>query len=153
LSIGAGTLFDRDRSSQLDSANIENHSTNSVIDVESFTTVLHWLGLINDNSSTNPFLTRSFGTLSQGQQKLLLIASAIAQKPSLLILDEPCQGLDLWNRAKVLHLLHSMCCVTDMSLIYITHHEEELIPSIEHRIRLEDGKVVYCGAFDSSAIK
>ncbi|KAL3780010.1 hypothetical protein HJC23_000300 [Cyclotella cryptica] len=146
LSIGAGTLFDRDRSSKLGSSNLKSHFVDNLIDVESFSTVLHWLGLIRDNSSTDPFLTRTFGTLSQGQQKLLLIASAIAQRPSLLILDEPCQGLDLWNRARVLYLLHSMCRMTDMSLIYITHHEEELIPSIDCRIRLEGGKVFYCGS-------
>ena len=111
-------------------------------------TAAGWLGLLKDSSlqsNNHPFLSRSFSTLSQGEQKLLLIASAIAQRPSLLVLDEPCQGLDLWNRGHVLGLVERICLATDMSLVYVTHHNEELIPSIKQRLSLEDGKVAYCG--------
>ena len=139
LSLGASTLFDHDR------RGAEDFSLHhSLIDIEASTTALQWLGLISTTDSQS-FLTRKFSTLSQGQQKLLLISSAIAQRPSLLILDEPCQGLDLWNRARVLNLIEDMCQFTDAGLVYITHHDQELITSIKKRIRLEDGRVVYCG--------
>jgi len=129
--------------------------SSSLVDINMAVTAAGWLGLFdhvqhnNDVTITTnnhpPFLSRQFSTLSQGQQKILLVASAIAQRPSLLVLDEPCQGLDLWNRGHLLGLVERICCTTDMSLLYVTHHVEELIPSIGHRLCLEDGEVTYCG--------
>jgi len=114
------------------------------------TTVLKWIGLLDytqkEDVAKHPFLSRPFSTLSQGEQKSVLIASAVAQRPDILILDEPCQSLDIWNRGRILALIEKLCRVTDMSLLYITHHEEELIPSITNRLSLDDGKVIYCGS-------
>jgi len=127
------------------------------VDMDLAITAATWLGLLDQSTSAStststnidpnkhPFLKRTFDTLSQGQQKLLLIASAIARRPSLLVLDEPCQGLDLWNRGHVLGLVERICRVTDMSLVYVTHHNEELIPAITKRLSLEDGRSVHCG--------
>ncbi|KAL7461127.1 hypothetical protein ACHAXS_001566 [Conticribra weissflogii] len=127
------------------------------VDTDTAIAAATWLGLLDHSTSTStstssgidrnkhPFLKRTFHTLSQGQQKLLLIASAIARRPSLLVLDEPCQGLDLWNRGHVLGLIERICNATDMSLVYVTHHNEELIPAITMRLSLEDGRSVYCG--------
>ena len=90
-------------------------------------------------------MDRQFLHLSQGEQKLVLIASAIAMRPQLLVLDEPCQGLDLINRRRVLGLVERLCQATDMNLVYITHHPEEWIPSISHVLHLVNGKAVYNG--------
>jgi len=112
--------------------------------------VAEWLGM--DEQAK---LSRPFSQLSQGEQKLILIASAIASRPELLVLDEPCQGLDLLNRHRVLGLVERLCKATDMSLIYITHHLEELVPSITHVLHLQDGTSVYNGtreAYDPEAI-
>ena len=120
----------------------------SNVDLDVATTVARWFGLLDSNNSQSDdvFFRRQFSTLSQGEQKLLLLCSAIAQRPLLLILDEPCQGLDLWNRGRLLGLIERICRVTNMSLIYITHHEEELIPSIGHKLLLDEGgNVTYCG--------
>lgn len=121
--------------------------TGSSVDLDVATTVARWFGLLDNNErQRDELFLRQFSTLSQGEQKLLLLCSAIAQRPLLLILDEPCQGLDLWNRGRLLGLIERICRVTNMSLIYITHHEEELIPSIGHKLLLdEDGNVAYCG--------
>lgn len=146
LSVGAGTLFNLDKSNCHDS-NID--SINEFIDIETCSVVLQWLGVEKKSASpstTDTMLLRKFGTLSQGEQKLLLLASAISQRPSLLILDEPCQGLDVLNRACVLGLIDAICKTTNMSLLYITHHEEELIDGIDKVLRLEQGQVVQCGA-------
>jgi len=85
--------------------------------------------------------------LSQGQQKLALIASALALKPNLLILDEPTQGLDWVSRRRVLALLERLCETNDdrMSLVYITHYQEEWIPSISHVLHLDKGRALYQG--------
>ena len=99
-----------------------------------------WLGV-----GESHVLDKTFSKLSQGQQKLLLIASALAQRPPLLVLDEPCQGLDLRNRQRLLGMVERICQATDMSLVYITHHFEELLPSVTHVLHLKDRKDVYNG--------
>jgi molybdate transport system ATP-binding protein len=102
--------------------------------------VADWLGV------GNPYvLDKTFSKLSQGQQKLILIASALAQRPPLFVLDEPCQGLDLRNRQRLLGMVERICQATDMSLVYITHHFEELLPSVTHVLHLKDRKDVYNG--------
>lgn len=140
--------------------NVDTNKPAEGVDMDLAITAATWLGLLHRSTSTStststnidlnkhPFLKRTFDSLSQGQQKLLLIASAIARRPSLLVLDEPCQGLDLWNRGHVLGLVERICRVTDMSLVYVTHHNEELIPAITKRLSLEDGRSVHCGPID-----
>jgi len=145
---GASYMFDADknrenRASAAGEASSSDFGTS--VDLDIATTAARWLGLLEDGGRFDDLFRRRFSTLSQGEQKLLLLSSAIAQRPSLLVLDEPCQGLDLWNRGRLLGLVERICRVTDMSLLYVTHHEEELISSIGHRLCLEDGNVSYCG--------
>lgn len=102
--------------------------------------VARWMG-IDEN-----VLERPFYKLSQGQQKAVLLASAIASRPSVLVLDEPCQGLDLLARRRLLGLVERICQATNLSLVYITHHLDELIPSVTHVIHLADGQDVYQGS-------
>jgi molybdate transport system ATP-binding protein len=78
-----------------------------------------------------------FSHLSYGEKRLALIARAMVKSPELLILDEPCQGLDGTNRKRVLALMERIGEGTETNLIYVTHHEEELIPCIQHVLRLE----------------
>ncbi|KAL3811752.1 hypothetical protein ACHAXA_008026 [Cyclostephanos tholiformis] len=144
---GASFMFNSDKNNQNNSSAADGASSvefdSSDLDVAM--TAACWLGLL-ENGHVDDFFRRPFSTLSQGEQKLLLLSSAIAQRPKVLVLDEPCQGLDLWNRGRLLGLVERICRVTDMSLLYVTHHEEELIPSIGHRLCLEDGDVSYCGS-------
>jgi ABC-type molybdenum transport system ATPase subunit/photorepair protein PhrA len=105
------------------------------------TTVLEWLEMPTDNE----FLGRPFGQLSQGEQKLVLISAALASRPQLLVLDEPCQGLDLVKRKRILGVVERICQATNLSLIYITHHPEEVLPSVSHVLHLAKGQEVYQG--------
>eukprot|EP00978_Attheya_sp_CCMP212_P011797 scaffold29328_cov57-Attheya_sp.AAC.2 len=91
------------------------------------------------------FLDRPFQNLSQGEQKIVLIGAALAGRPEVLVLDEPCQGLDLWNRRLVLKLVEQLCRATRTTLIYITHHLEEVIPSVTHVLHLHKGSAIYNG--------
>ncbi len=144
---GASFMFDADkfRENHASAGEASSLGFGAAVDPDIATTAARWLGLLEDGGRVDDFFHRPFSTLSQGEQKLLLLSSAVALRPSLLVLDEPCQGLDLWNRGRLLGLVEKICRVTDMSLLYVTHHEEELIPSIGHRLCLEDGNVSYCG--------
>jgi molybdate transport system ATP-binding protein len=85
---------------------------------------------------------QNFGQLSHGQCQLVLIARAMVKSPVLLILDEPCDGLDIVNRNKLLSLLDFIGDHTDTNLVYITHHMAEMIPCITHVLSLDHGNVV-----------
>jgi molybdate transport system ATP-binding protein len=84
---------------------------------------------------------RHFQEVSIGEQRLVLLARALVKQPRLLILDEPCQSLDALNRSRIIQLLDSLCRQTPVSLLYVTHHMDELPHSITHVMRLENGRM------------
>ena len=78
----------------------------------------------------------SFAALSYGEQRVLLIARAMVKHPALLLLDEPCLGLDEVNRALVLSLIDLVCQAGKTTLVYVSHHEEDKIDAIERVLNL-----------------
>lgn len=89
--------------------------------------------------------SRPFLQLSYGQRRLVLVARAMVKEPELLILDEPCDGLDPANRRRVLDLIDRIG-QTASGLLYVTHREDELPRCLTHRLRLQAGRVVECSA-------
>ena len=89
---------------------------------------------------------RIFGTLSQGEQQRVLIGRAWMARLKLLILDEPCAGLDPAARESLLEGLEKIARADDApALIVVTHHVEEIIPAIGMTLALRDGLVAACG--------
>ena len=82
-------------------------------------------------------------TLSQGEQRKTLLARAFMNEPSLLILDEPCSGLDIRAREIFLKTLEES--KSEIPFIYVTHQIEEIIPSITHVAILDNGEIVSQG--------
>jgi len=80
-----------------------------------------------------------FGRLSHGQKQLVLIARAMVQAPLLLILDEPCDGLDTANRKKILDVLNLIGCHSRTDLLYVPSHEEEMLHCITHILEVDAG--------------
>jgi len=78
-----------------------------------------------------------FNKLSYGDQRLLLIARAMVKHPPLLILDEPCLGLDDMNRQLVLALIEKICEGNETTVLYVNHHAEDQIKGIEHFMAME----------------
>ena len=90
---------------------------------------------------------QEFGTLSQGEQQMVLIARALMTKPYLIILDEPCAGMDPGARENFLAMLRRVGAQKKIpSLIYVTHHIEEILPLFRKTLVLLDGRVLYAGA-------
>jgi molybdate transport system ATP-binding protein len=83
-----------------------------------------------------------FSAVSEGEQRMLLIARALVKQPLLLIFDEPCQGLDAGNRDQVLRTIDSMGQHLEASVLYVTHQAGELPKIISHVMRLEQGRIV-----------
>lgn len=91
-----------------------------------------WLALLGmDHRADEPF-----NKLSYGDQRLLLIARAMVKHPPLLILDEPCLGLDDINRQLVLALIEKICAGTETSVLYVNHHAEDRIVGIDNYLSL-----------------
>jgi len=77
-----------------------------------------------------------FNKLSYGEQRLVLIARAMVKHPPLLILDEPCLGLDDMNRQLVLALIERICASDETTVLYVNHRLQDRIPGIENHLRL-----------------
>jgi molybdate transport system ATP-binding protein len=75
-----------------------------------------------------------------GKQRLVLLARTIIKNPELLILDEPCQGLDQ-QQTQYFNQLVDELCSNGMTLIYVGHFESALPSCLEKRIVLENGEV------------
>lgn len=84
------------------------------------------------------------GTLSQGERKKVLLARALMPSPDLLIMDEPCSGLDLYEREKLLITVDELSR-EGLSMIYVTHHLEEIVPVFTHVALLGNGEIVAAG--------
>ena len=89
---------------------------------------------------------RTFGTLSEGERKRVLIARALMTDPELLLLDEPAAGLDLGGREELVARLTDLAADPDApALVLITHHVEEIPPGFSHCLLLSEGHVVATG--------
>jgi molybdate transport system ATP-binding protein len=77
-----------------------------------------------------------FNQFSYGDQRLLLIARAMVKHPHLLILDEPCFGLDDMNRQLVLALVEKICAGSETTVIYVNHHAQDRIEGIDNYLAL-----------------
>ncbi|WP_208931812.1 molybdate ABC transporter ATP-binding protein ModF [Rheinheimera sp. F8] len=93
-----------------------------------------WLALIGLEAKAKD----SFQSLSFGDQRLVLIVRAMVKHPTLLILDEPCNGLDQLNRLKVLALLSVLARSGESTLLYVNHHQEDKITGINRLLQMTD---------------
>lgn len=91
-----------------------------------------WLALLGMHDRAD----QPFNKLSYGDQRLLLIARAMVKHPPLLILDEPCLGLDDMNRQLVLALIEKICASNRSTVLYVNHHAEDKIAGIENYLAL-----------------
>jgi iron complex transport system ATP-binding protein len=97
---------------------------------------------------------REWAYLSQGERQRVLIARALMARPRLLILDEPCAGLDPVAREKFLGFIERLAHrrrtarqspATAPALVLVTHHVDEIMPAFTHALLLRSGRVVAAG--------
>ncbi len=79
---------------------------------------------------------RPFPEASAGQQRLCLLARTLVKTPYLLLLDEPCQGLDRAQQQRFGQLIDAIAAASDLALVYVTHQSEQLPACIRHTLHL-----------------
>lgn len=86
-----------------------------------------------------------FHSLSWGQQRLALIVRALVKHPTLLILDEPLQGLDPLNRQLIRRFVDVLIGEGETQLLFVSHHAEDAPSCITHRLEFvpEDNRYGY----------
>jgi iron complex transport system ATP-binding protein len=89
---------------------------------------------------------RPWRVLSQGERQRVLIGRALMAKPRVLILDEPCAGLDPAAREHFLQFIQRLGARKNSpTLVLVTHHVEEIMPVFSHLLVLKNGKVLATG--------
>jgi iron complex transport system ATP-binding protein len=90
---------------------------------------------------------KPYGVLSQGERQRVMIARALVNEPKLLVLDEPCSGLDPVARERFLADLGALAREPGgPTQIHVTHHLEEVPPFVTHALVLREGRVLASGA-------
>jgi molybdate transport system ATP-binding protein len=93
-----------------------------------------WIEYLHMADKTDEFFNR----LSYGEQRLVLLARAMVKLPMLLILDEPCQGLDRTNRKMILDVVDAIALNKKTHILFVTHHADEIPACITHMLQFPD---------------
>ena len=101
------------------------------------TMVQQWMTILQ----INDFSKKMFTQLSNGEQRLVLLARALVKNPPLLILDEPCQGLDQEVSSRFIAFVNDICVRMKKTLIYVSHYKEEIPSCVTYQLELNKGKI------------
>lgn len=94
---------------------------------------------------------RTFGSLSDGERKRVMIARAVMSDPELLLLDEPASSLDLGSRERLIQLLSAYAqSPTAPAIIMVTHHVEEIPQGFTHGLLIKEGEILAQGKIDET---
>ncbi len=98
----------------------------------------NWMVLFGmEEESTKPLYL-----LPASQQRRALLARALIKNPVLLVLDEPCQGLDSHQTKQFLQLIDEICGHSETTLIFVSHYEDEIPGCITRKMELQQGKQI-----------
>jgi molybdate transport system ATP-binding protein len=101
-------------------------------------TALQWMKALEIDKYARVLLKN----IPASAQRLCLLGRALIKNPDLLIFDEPCQGLDSHQQLHFKHLVDTICSLSNVTLIYVTHYQHEIPESVTKVLRLQKGKAV-----------
>lgn len=106
------------------------------LSAEQYRKIQQWLEFLQLSEVQN----KPLHSISTSLQRLTLLARALVKNPPLLILDEPCQGLDLQQRDQFISLIDHICLNSDKTLVYVSHDEHEIPVCIQKVLHLEQDR-------------
>jgi molybdate transport system ATP-binding protein len=101
-------------------------------------TALRWMKALEIDNYARTLLKN----IPASAQRLCLLARALIKNPPLLIFDEPCQGMDIHQQQHFKNLVDTICSLSKVTLIYVTHYQHEIPESVDKVLKLEKGCVV-----------
>lgn len=101
-------------------------------------TALRWMKALEIDKYARVLLKN----IPASAQRLCLLARALIKNPDLLIFDEPCQGLDDHQQHHFKTIVDTICGLSNVTLIYVTHYQHEIPDSVTKVLRLDKGNVV-----------
>lgn len=101
-------------------------------------TINLWMQYLGIEAHANKIFSRAGANVRQ----LCLLARALVKNPPLLLLDEPCFGMDAAQKLFFKAIINHICTHSRLALIYVSHYMEELPGCINHTLMLENGRVV-----------
>ena len=103
------------------------------LSTEQYEIILQWLDFLQvSHVSTKPL-----HSISASLQRMILLARALVKNPPLLVLDEPCQGLDQNQSKQFVSLIDSICSATNKTMIYVSHDTSNIPGCVEKVLHLE----------------
>lgn len=90
-------------------------------------------------------INKPFDMFSKGERQNILIARALINSPDILILDEPCTGLDVYNRSYLFSTIEKLSQKKDLTIVYVTHYVEEILPLFDKVLLLKYGRIFMKG--------
>ncbi len=96
---------------------------------------LQWMKLFHIET----YGMRSFSMVPPDVQRLCLLARALVKNPSLLVLDEPTQGLDTSQQKFFVRLIDEICGLCEVTMIYVSHYREHIPSCVNRELKLENG--------------
>lgn len=106
------------------------------LDANAEALVMQWLRVFELDKKAHRLLS----LLSAGEQRLALLARALIKNPPLLILDEPCQGLDEHTIARFRITVNTICRLSGATLLYVSHYQQEWPECIDKHLLLNNGE-------------
>jgi molybdate transport system ATP-binding protein len=100
-------------------------------------TSMRWMKLLNISKYAGEMIRN----VPISIQRTCMLARAMVKNPSLLILDEPCLGLDFERQEQFKNLIDEICGMSNLTLIYVSHYQHEMPASIKFSLKLEEGRV------------
>ncbi|HQS50668.1 MAG TPA: ATP-binding cassette domain-containing protein, partial [Daejeonella sp.] len=97
-----------------------------------------WMNLLG----VEEYAGRMYRNVPVSVQRICMLARAMVKNPVLLILDEPCLGLDFAQQEQFKNLIDEICSISKLSLIYVSHYQNEMPDCITHSLKLDQGRVV-----------
>ena len=126
------TVLDVIISGLYDSIGLYTQSTN--LDIEKGYQWLKFIGLPEKKNTL-------FRELSYGEMRMTLIARAMIKSPDMLILDEPCQGLDIYNKNKILDLSEKIGSDPNSTILFVTHDQTINLTCFSHSLELKKNDI------------
>ncbi|MGX7681618.1 metal ABC transporter ATP-binding protein [Jatrophihabitans sp. DSM 45814] len=100
------------------------------------------LGEVIELVGASAYAYRPIGQCSGGEQQRLLIAQALIRRPSLLVLDEPLDSLDVTNQASISSLIQRVCRAEGVAVLLVAHDVNPILPYLDKVIYLAHGGAV-----------